>query len=330
MLVADQLIMKIDLVYTWVDGNDPRWLELKRHHKSLVTGCSEEESGTSRYESHDELRYSLRSVARYAPWINHIYVITADQTPEWLNTDNSKISIVSHSDIFPTEALPSFSSPAIESCMFRIEGLSEHFLYSNDDMLLAHEVTPETFFTDKGYPIVRVRPQIITRKKSMRSHYMLTVYRMQQLIKRTYGKWYPYAPHHNFDAYLKSDMRACAEAFADLWRATVYHRFRDDNDMQRFVYSLYGLAVGRAELKKVGRYDWADGVLDRLRCVRHHSYKTDSRCMALATPDYDRIMRKYNPRMFCMNDDVRSSVEDKRRVAALFNKMFPDKCEFEK
>ena len=147
---------KIDLVYLWVNGNDPQWKMKKR---MVLTERGEapapEALNKGRFVENDELKYSLRSVEMYAPWINKIWIVTDDQTPEWLNTDHPKVQMVSHRDILPAEYLPTFNSHAIEASIPNIEGLEEKFLYANDDMFFAKPTTPDFFYTKTGLPIAR-------------------------------------------------------------------------------------------------------------------------------------------------------------------------------
>lgn len=44
----------------------------------------------------EELRYSLRSIEKYAPWVNHIYLVTNGQIPYWLNTSHPRLSVITH------------------------------------------------------------------------------------------------------------------------------------------------------------------------------------------------------------------------------------------
>ena len=102
---------------------------------------------SNRYRDSDELKYSLRSLVRYAPWIRNIYIVTDNQIPKWLNVEHPRIHMVSHSEIFPNKShLPVFSSPAIETHLHRIPGLSKRFIYFNDDVFLGSNVRPDDFF----------------------------------------------------------------------------------------------------------------------------------------------------------------------------------------
>ncbi|KAI9989923.1 hypothetical protein PInf_020218 [Phytophthora infestans] len=133
----------IDVVYTWVNGTDPRWKQEKefwhKHWIASLTGQplpvwgqeaevkgKDDSNSDNRFRDNEELRYSLRSLEKYAPWVRHIYVVTDGQIPSWLDIESPKISIVKHRDIFANKShLPVFSSPAIEWNLDNIPGLSD-------------------------------------------------------------------------------------------------------------------------------------------------------------------------------------------------------------
>uniref|UniRef100_UPI00358E14A2 N-acetylglucosamine-1-phosphotransferase subunits alpha/beta isoform X2 n=1 Tax=Myxine glutinosa TaxID=7769 RepID=UPI00358E14A2 len=120
------------------------------HWGSFLNNASKKggDLATSRFADNEELRFSLRSLERHAPWIRRIHIVTNGQIPSWLDLDNPRVSLVTHKDIFPDIGhLPTFSSPAIESHLHRIPGISPLFLYFNDDVFLARDVWPEDFYT---------------------------------------------------------------------------------------------------------------------------------------------------------------------------------------
>lgn len=50
--------------------------------------------------------------------------------------------------------LPTFSSPAIESHIHRISGLSQKFIYLNDDVMFGKDVWPDDFYShSKGQKV---------------------------------------------------------------------------------------------------------------------------------------------------------------------------------
>jgi len=110
--------------------------------------CYKDEETASRFQDNEELRFSLRSVWKYAPWVRNIYIVTNGQIPSWLNLQHPRIHIVPHTSIFSNLThLPTFSSPAIEANFHRIPGLSEHFLYLNDDVMFGREIAPSDFYS---------------------------------------------------------------------------------------------------------------------------------------------------------------------------------------
>ncbi|ESN97148.1 hypothetical protein HELRODRAFT_85704 [Helobdella robusta] len=133
--------LPIDVVYTWVNGSDPI-LEFQ-----LIT----EEISQNRFRDNDELLYSLRSLEQNAPWVRHVYIVTNGQIPSWLNLENPKLTLITHKKIFPNQShLPTFSSPAIEAHLHRIPGLSDKFIYLNDDIFFGQPVWPDDFITLAG------------------------------------------------------------------------------------------------------------------------------------------------------------------------------------
>ena len=148
-------IPEIDFVYLWVDGSDPVWRS-KRDTFIGVTHADSSIDCEGRYADNDELKYSLRSLEKYAPWIRNIFIVTDNQVPKWLDTSNPKIKIIDHCEILPVESRPCFNSALIEHFLWKIPGLSERFLYGNDDMFINRAVKPSDFFDNNGLPIIRL------------------------------------------------------------------------------------------------------------------------------------------------------------------------------
>ncbi|XP_043822788.1 N-acetylglucosamine-1-phosphotransferase subunits alpha/beta isoform X2 [Dromiciops gliroides] len=120
----------------------------------------DEDISASRFEDNEELRYSLRSIEKHAPWVRNIFIVTNGQIPSWLNLDNPRITIVTHQEVFRNLShLPTFSSPAIESHIHRIEGLSQKFIYLNDDVMFGKDVWPDDFYShSKGQKVYLTWP----------------------------------------------------------------------------------------------------------------------------------------------------------------------------
>lgn len=136
----------VDAVYTWVDGERPGFAEdlsaaEAEHLRETGIRPGARATAPNRFRDNDCLRYSLRSLHRYAPWADRIHIVTAGERPAWLDPQHPAVRLVRHNDIFPDEdALPTFSSCAIETCLHRISGLSDRFLYFNDDFFLTADL----------------------------------------------------------------------------------------------------------------------------------------------------------------------------------------------
>lgn len=147
---ADAVTFPVDAVYTWHDRDDPHWRSRYRaaHDRHGPHGATDEEP---RHVDHDALRYSLRSLHMYAPWLRHIYLVTDGQVPRWLDLPQPGLTVVGHRDLFDGDAtLPTFNPHAVESVLHLIPGLAEHFLYLDDNVLLGRPVLPRTFFHPNG------------------------------------------------------------------------------------------------------------------------------------------------------------------------------------
>ena len=135
----------IDFVIPWVDGNDPEWRRRKAEK------LREEQEAIQLYRDWGLLRYWFRAVEKFTPWVRRIWFICDQQPPSWLNIRHPKLKIIRHEDYIPAEYLPVFSSHPIELNLHRIKGLSEQFVYFNDDTFLLRPVKPDFFFRN-GLP----------------------------------------------------------------------------------------------------------------------------------------------------------------------------------
>lgn len=149
--------LSIDFVFPYVDNTDSNWIQTyeeccKKYH----IGCNVNDV---RYRDYDTLKYLLRGINKYLPWIRNLYIIVEQesQVPEWLNRDNVKI--VYHKDIIPEKLLPTYNSGTIEMYLKNIPELSEYFIYGNDDMFPVASMTKSDFFDEDGLPKLMMERQ---------------------------------------------------------------------------------------------------------------------------------------------------------------------------
>ncbi|WP_247254117.1 stealth conserved region 3 domain-containing protein [Pseudomonas moorei] len=243
---AEPRVEPIDAVYTWVDSRDPEWKNAWQREFPAKSYDAD------RYSSHDELRFSLRSLGKYAPWLNRIYVVSNCSPPEWLSVKHSVIEWVRHEEIFPDPAvLPTFNSHAIESCLHRIKGLSENFIYFNDDFFLGQPCLPGDFFDEYGRAIayfeqhglaypekisVETPDYIIATKNSSQ-----LLHELFQLRPRRLHKHVPYA-------LIRSVLEELECRFDEAFEATRRSKLRSGGDINvaSFLCPHYSCATGRA------------------------------------------------------------------------------------
>ncbi len=311
-------IHSIDLVYLWVDGNNPEWLAKRA---AFLDGNTDNSLTNSRsYLNNDELKYSLRSVERYAPWIRNIFILSDNQKPKWLDVSNPKIKIIDQNDILPNKSLPCFNSNVLEHFLYKIPNLSEHFLLSNDDMFLNRTVLPNTFFAADGFPIIRLnhkpfrrfrwflREQIFKKPHKL---YSRALFNAAELVKNKFGVFYNGLPHHNIDSYLKSDcLRVSEQIFKHEIDLMKMNHVRSSNDIQRVIYSYVALAEKRGHLQQVSS---RDSLHVHIQKERH----------------YEKL-EKINPTFFCMNDTEYADDNDRMKLKEWLNNRFPKKSQFEK
>ncbi|MEV0371735.1 stealth conserved region 3 domain-containing protein [Streptomyces sp. NPDC050636] len=297
----------IDVVYTWVDDTDPKWRE-RRDAAKRAAGLAEggADSGDVRFRNRDELRYSLRSLAMYAPWVRNIYLVTDDQTPTWLDTTQPGIKVVSHREIFADpELLPTFNSHAIESQLHRIEGLSEHFLYFNDDVFLGRPLTASSFFDSNGTAHFFRSPTAVPPSELSENDegYFAAGKNNRRLLQREFGRTATHGFLHAPHPLRRSVLAEIAEKFPEEIAATAGSRFRATTDLSvaSSLHHHYGYLTGRStpasiSCSFVNAGDYTHHTrLSRMLATRSHSVFCigESADAEVPADEQDRVLRAF-------------------------------------
>jgi hypothetical protein len=310
----------IDIVYTWVDGDDPAWLARKSVYAtdSVAAELNSSAVHLSRYVSRDELRYSLRSVAMYAGWVRRIYLVTDQQVPSWLNTAHPKIQVVDHKEIFSdTSALPVYNSHAIESQLHHIEGLSERYLYLNDDVFFGRAVQPELFFYGNGLAkfFLSKTPLDIDPPSSRDLPVMSAAKHNRELIEQQFGVTITNKFKHCPIPQLRSVLVELEERYPEHFDRVSRSRFRhpDDLSITSALHHYYAFCKGLAVPGTI-RYVYQD----------------------IAREDTPRrlinLLRERDTDVFCLNDHEtpESDMATQQRILAEFlQAQFPIPSPFE-
>lgn len=274
----------IDLVYTWVDDKDPAWRAVKDSYSPVVIKAIEHEGRghlDERFRNRDELKYSLRSIEMFAPFVRKIFLVTMDQVPDWLDTSNPKIEVISHRDIYSDpSALPTFNSSSIETQLHHIEGLAEHFIYFNDDVFLGRPCNWDDFFLANGSPKFfpathSIAASVIDDKSE---EYLVADKNAIELFRREFGFVVHRVMAHVPHAVRRSVLYELEEKFGPELDACQRSRFRSSDDLRpiAFMAHHYGFATGRAiPARMAQRYlalwkPTVDVQLRNVRARRHH------------------------------------------------------------
>lgn len=304
----------VDAVYMWVDGNDPIWREKKNREIERLTGYRPPDSvDESRFRDNGELRYSLRSINEFCPWVRRIILVSDDQRPEWLDAEDSRIRIVSHRELFGQEGrLPTFNSHAIGSRLHHIPGLSEKYIILNDDVFVGRPIGPEAFFMTNGVSKFFLSKSTLPYEENPAVSHEFARRNVVDLIESEYGVTVSRAFFHAPIAQRRSFMMSLEGRFPDVFLHDWNSQFRSDEDFEvnSWLYH-YAAYMEKEAIPAHIRYDYFD-LSDE---------DTPSRLRRLA--------RRRDVSAFCINDSPDALERNVRFVRRWLPKYFPNVAPWE-
>ena len=267
-------------------------------------------------------------------------VFVKTKSPSWLNTDHPKLTVVKHEDYIPKQYLPTFSSHPIELNMHRIRGLSEQFVYFNDDTFIINKMEPEDFFRNglpRDYCIETALVQddinnpfaciLMNNAALVNMHYS-----KREVIGRNWKKWFHPAygkmvfrnmlmlPYREFSSFKYSHISSSflKSTFEEVWREegevldrVCRTRFRSPGDVNQYVMKYWQYMEGKYEPQspKIGKF-FTIGLHDR----QIHDVLRNQKCKILCINDTENI------------GDFR---QQKRNIKDSFESILPEKSAFE-
>jgi hypothetical protein len=314
----DEFTGEIDMVFSWVDGSSSEF-QRQRAAQMAEYVVGEGDDGPARYRHVDELRYALRSVHMYAPWVRRIFIATDSPAPAWL-ADHPKVTIVRSEEFFADPSvLPTHNSHAVEAQLHRIPGIAEHFLYSNDDMFFGRMVEPELFFSSAGISRfveceVRIGPGEPATQRSGHDNGLRV---NRALLRERFGRTIVRDLEHCAAPLRRSVMAELEAAFPEDFARTAASRFRSATDISvtNSLYHYYALMTGRAVATRRPRVEYVQTTL------------------AASMRRMERLAERTDVDMFCLNDGGEREVPEELRVRALrtaLERMFPVRAPWEK
>jgi len=296
---ATDIDFDIDMVFSWVDGNSPAYRAARAAQmEGVVVG--EGDDSVARYQQIDELKYALRSLYMFAPWIRRIFVVTDSPAPPWL-ADHPDVTLVRSEDHFADPSvLPTHNSQAVESQLQHIEGLSEHFLYSNDDMFIGRPVGPDMFFSPGGVTkFIQASTRIGLGDNHLdRSGFENAARVNRRLLHERFGRITTRHLEHCATPLRKSVLLEMEQAFAAEFAATAASRFRakDNISVTNSLYHYYALLTGRAVTQENAKVRYVDTTV------------------ASGLASLNQLLKKRSHDFFCLNDGSFPEVSADERV----------------
>lgn len=331
----------MDFVIPWVDGNDIEWQKEKNRYSANAQG----DFCPARFREWGILKYWFRGVEQFTPWVNKVHFITCGHVPQWLNLDHPKLDFVQHKDYIPERFLPTFNSHTIEHNIHRIKGLSEQFVYFNDDM---HIIAPmkETDFFRNGKPCDEAN--MVFKLPSFFSLVQSVDFNNAWAVNRNFKKFKEIAKHpltffnprytiydnfyalytmmspvfpgffnpHTAQAFLKSTFEEVWEAEPGVLEKTCLDKFRDYSHVNQYLYRYWQFAAGKISPTHIKKN----------RC----RIEIDTHSIDLI----ESVIKKQSTQILCLNDEPKMPEEAfesiKERIINAFEKIFPNKSAFEK
>lgn len=299
---ADDIRFDVDIVFSWVDGAQLEWQRARAlRMESYVVG--EGDDHEARFRQLDELKYALRSVHIFAPWIRNIFIVTDSPRPAWL-AEHPRVKVLTSEEFFAdTSVLPTHNSHAIESQLHNIEGLSEHFLYSNDDMFFGRPVGPEMFFSSGGVSKFIEAPTRIGPGSTspQRSGFENAARVNRALLLGRFGAVIARHLEHAAAPLRVSVLRELEAEFPEDFARTAASAFRQATDISvtNSLYHYYALLSGRAVVQTDARVRYVDTTSRR------------------GLKDMRRLLSRRAWHFFCLNDGSFPELSAEERAEAV-------------
>lgn len=337
MMVKNGETPEIDIVIPWVDGSDPQW----QKSMQAYSGQPEGDSRSIRYRDWGLLKYVFRGIEQNLPWIRKVHFITVGHLPKWLNLECPKLHIVKHSDYIPEQWLPTFSSHPIELNIHRIAGLSERFIYLNDDMFFLKPMKPEDFFvknkpkSQAGLDVIGEYEAIFSGvlyadREAINYHFLsrkVIINNFTKFVNLHYGfkaniktlfltiwcyGFFPGFPlYHGPNAFLKSTFEEVWKEEEAILSEVSSHKFRTSEDVNQYLMLWWQWCEGNFK---------PAGVQKKLKFFS----------VSAPTEDITKYIKQPACPMLCINDGATDEYEAKKAaIIDAFDSLFCEKSEFE-
>lgn len=298
---------KVDYVFPYVNSLDLNWQKMARKY------FTDKKWAPQRYRELGFLKYVFRGLAENMPWLNEIIILVSSksQIPEWLDTNNDKIRIVTHNEFIPKKYLPTFNSNTIEMFLADIPDLSEYLIYGNDDFIPLSKLEISDYFTENGIPKISYR-----LRNTMKTAFQIQCKRNWDVV----AKYFPdiklkknefYSQLHCSQAITLSILQEASELL-EKERLDSITRKRDfkTKNLSQYIYFNYAIASNKCEKKL---------------CDYVFKYMTKKELKSIINE-----IEVGNNKWICLNDSVKTELNTIKFIINALEQKFPAKCICEK
>ena len=323
----------IDFVITWVDSNNSNWLKNFNKYSSIENF----QDFNSQFRNWEFLKYWFRGVEKYAPWVNNIFLITDGSLPEWLSSKSNNLVIIKHSDFIQNEFLPTFNIGNIEMFLHKIPGLSDQFVYFNDDFYLINYVKKSRFFINNlpcdmsafnvynglgnsisNSLVIGMINKRYTKKQVLKSNFFKFFsfqnggFFFRTLILSFWPNFIGFYDHHLPQPFLKS-------TFENTWlkynleiNESLKDRFRKKISLNQYLFRYHQLVIGKFHCSNIRNKAI-------FFSINNNNYKAAI-----------KIIEKKSKSIIVLNDTEDIDFKNvKNELRECFNKAFPYKSRYE-
>ena len=263
----------IDYVVPMVFPDDEEWQKGFRK----VGGAYRE--GNVRYRSWGTEEVLIKLVRKNMPWVRDIHILLAQESQRQAWMDGYGIKVVYHKEIMPEKYLPTFNSSAFEMFLHKIPGLSERFVYGNDDMYPLSPLGEDDFFQGE-LPCVMMVEREWPKEPTMFQKMLMNG---QDFVAREFGgliRDVLLRNGHSIAPILKSTCEHLWERKDEIEKSL--SRFRAEYNFNQYIYSWW---------------QWLKG--EYVEYAPKRTYLG----MSIPLEDILKVLRCANPGIVCINDD---------------------------
>lgn len=300
----------IDIVIPYVNNQDVKWqgsFEYWKHHENLDNDNRDQVVSNIRYRDMGTFQFFFRSVEKYCPWFNKIFLIlqNENQIPRWLDTTNPRLRIVYHDEYIPSDLLPTFNSNVIEMFVSDIPDLSDNYILCNDDTFFINNIQPEMFFINNKPVYCKSK----LNDMSIHDDFSKTISNNYDLLEEITGTreyyyhWHLQTPHKKSTE--KEILRKYRSKIKDSFKTS---RFRNRSNYTTWLYDEY-LKIMNLGINNPSLYRGCSNII-------------------LSNIDFSRYK---NHKLICVNDtpNTKDFYGSSEKLRVFLQSKLPNKSSFE-